>query len=603
MLLFAVWVIVFALSLFSPSLLDDADATHANAARTMLLSGDWVTLRVDGIRYLEKPPLPYWLVAISFELFGFNTFAAHLPLALAVLSLAWLTWTWSARAYGLRTAFYAALALETSAGVFLFTRIFIPEAILTFLLVSSLFAFLLAVEKNRAGYFYLSYGMLALAVLTKGLIAPVFFAAGLLPYLFLSGDWHRWKDFRLASGALLFLLIAAPWHVLAGLRNLGEGHPGPIPSPGNVHGFFWFYFVNEHVLRFLGRRYPHDYNKLPAVLYWILHPVWLFPWSLWLPTAVRGTLAQRRHVASQPLGFTFAKKTTLVLNSYAAFILLFFSLSTNQEYYTFPAYAPLLMLFAAALAQIESRREFRRWVLAGHVAFILIGLSIAGVLGYELWLSRRLPFVEDIGSMLAHRGVGDYTLSMSHFFDLTAQSFAALRLPAMLAAIAFALGPILAWILRLRRRDLSAFIAVALTSSFFLVGAHIALARFEPLLSSRALADSFNRYAAPNAADASAQLMLYGDQAYGSSVIFYTGRQALLVNGRSSSLLWGANWSDAPRVFLSDTELKSEWGSGKRKFLFVPQELRAEADAALAGRTYVVAEISGKALYTDRPLP
>ena len=91
-------------ALFSPSLLDDADATHANAARAMAQSGDWVTLKVNGLRYLEKPPLPYWLVATNYRLFGENVFATHLPLALSVLGCSILAWVWARRAYSERAA-------------------------------------------------------------------------------------------------------------------------------------------------------------------------------------------------------------------------------------------------------------------------------------------------------------------------------------------------------------------------------------------------------------------------------------------------------------------------------------------------------------------
>src|SRR5664279_788612 len=106
LLLLFYFAIHFA-ALFSPSLLDDADATHANAARAMAESGDWVTLKVNGLRYLEKPPLPYWLVAANYRLFGENVFATHLPLALSVLGCSILAWVWARRAYSERAAFYA----------------------------------------------------------------------------------------------------------------------------------------------------------------------------------------------------------------------------------------------------------------------------------------------------------------------------------------------------------------------------------------------------------------------------------------------------------------------------------------------------------------
>src|ERR1700761_8998397 len=176
-LLLLVFAAVHLAALFAPPLLDDADATHAVSAQPIALHGDWITLKVDGIRYLEKPPLPYWLVAIDYRLFGFNVFATHLPLTLGVLGLAILAWVWGRRAYGERAAFYAALGMLTSAGVFLFTRIFIPEVLLTLLLAFALYTFLIGLEDGKPSRFYLTWASLGLAMLAKGMVAPVFFCA------------------------------------------------------------------------------------------------------------------------------------------------------------------------------------------------------------------------------------------------------------------------------------------------------------------------------------------------------------------------------------------------------------------------------------------
>ncbi len=612
-----VFFAVYFVALFSPSLLDDADATHAQAAQHMAISGDYITLKVDGIRYLEKPPLPYWLAAMDYHLFGFNVFATHLPQTLAVLGCAMLAFFWGRRAYSERTAFYAALAFLTSIGVFLFTRWFIPESILTLLIALALYLFLTGLEDQRPSRIYATYAMLALAMLAKGLIAPVFFLGAVLPYLFLTGQYRRWREFQLLRGALLFLLIAAPWHILAGLHNPDQGHPvGNIPTFGNVHGFFYFYFINEHVLRFLGKRYPHDYNKQPSYVFWFSHLVWLFPWSLYWPAALRRAWRNRKNSASKTKQSsileqftceTFAKKSTLLLALYAGFILIFFSFSTNQEYYTYPAYFPLLLLTAVALADMEEEsagnihhdqaRGNLRWVLGAHAVFAWVGIMAALALGYGLWSSRHLPFVADIGTLLAHRDVGGYSLSMSHFFDLTGPSFAALRLPAALAAVALLFGPLLAWLLRARRRHLAATLATASTAAVFLIAAHIAFARFGPMMSSRAIADTVNRLAGPNDV-----LMLYGDQSYGSSVIFYTRRPAYLVHGRSTSMLWGSCYPDAPHIFLTDRDLMQTWGQGPRKFLFVAGDDRVHVEALLQGRFTQVQELSDKLLLTDRPL-
>ena len=385
----------------------------------------------------------------------------------------------------------------TSVGVFLFTRIFIPEVLLSLLLAFALYSFLTGLEDGKPIRFYFVWAALALGMLAKGMIAPVFFFLTVLPYLALTGDWRRWRQFRLFTGLLLFFAIAAPWHILAGLRNPGAGHPvGNIPSPGNVHGFFYFYFINEQVLRFLGKRYPVDYNKLPFALYWSLHLIWLFPWSLYLPVLLkRGWKLRDRllinlrprpyAVASRPA--VFRARTTWLLALFAAVILLFFSLSTNQEYYTYPAYFPLLLLVAGALAGEENLPASGRWLEAVHLALAVVGAAAAVALGYGLWSSRGLPSTSDIGALLAHRDVAGYTLSMSHLFDLTGPSFAALRLPAGLAAAGLLLGPLVAWLLRRQKHHFEATVSVAFTAAVFLIAAHIALVRFEPMLSSRAM--------------------------------------------------------------------------------------------------------------------
>ena len=133
-----VYVVVYLGSVFSPPLLDDADSTHAEAAREMFVSGDYVTLHINCIRYLEKAPLPYWLTAVSYRIFGINEFSTRLPMALSVLLLGVLAVLWGRRAFGERTGIYAGLFVYTSAGVFLFTRIFIPDVLLSLLIASAL---------------------------------------------------------------------------------------------------------------------------------------------------------------------------------------------------------------------------------------------------------------------------------------------------------------------------------------------------------------------------------------------------------------------------------------------------------------------------------
>jgi len=587
-----VFVAVYFGSLFSPALLDDADSTHAEAAREMFVSGDYVTLHVNGVRYLEKAPLPYWLVAFCYRIFGVNEFASRLPMALSVLLLGVLAVVWGRRAFGERAGIYAGLMVYTGAGVFLFTRVLIPDVLLSLLIAASLYFFLTALgSAGQAWRWYAGYACVALGVLTKGLIALAFPGGAAFLYLALTGEWRRWREFRLGSGLALFLLVAAPWHILAGLRNTG-GQGG--------HGFFWFYFVNEHFLRFLGRRYPRDYNKLPWTLYWSLHLVWLFPWSLYLPAAIRTVIDERKlsERGSQRLG-DFRARTRLLCWILAGLILIFFAISTNQEYYTFPAYFPLLMLLADGITRCEwsdCHLGVRKgWLRISAGALAAIGLAASATLLTLLWQSRHLPFEPDIGNVLATHNMDTDTLSTSHMLDLSYASFAALRLPAVLAAVALMVAPLLSFLLRLRRRHYAATWALGAGMAVFLVAAHIALGRFGPYLSSKDLAREIAVRARPQD-----RVMIYGDQAFGSSLLFYLQRPIDLVEGRTTSMWFGSTFPDAPKIYLSDADLQRDWAGTDRVFLFVPPHLRTKVDEHLPSK-FVVAEVSGKYVYSNRP--
>ncbi len=443
---------VYLGSAFSPALQDDVDTSHAEAAREMLTRGDFVTLHINGVRYLEKAPLMYWLVAGSFRVFGINDFAARLPTVAAMLLLVLLGMVWGSRAFGPRAGLYTGLFTATSVGYFLFTRVLIPEAILSLLIAASFYCLVCALSPSRAraGTGTPAYALLALAVLTKGLLALVVFGLTLPAYLAITGEWRRWREFHLFCGLLLFFVIAAPWHILAGLRN---------PGIRDHHGFFWFYFVNEHFLRFLGKRIPKDYNKLPGYLYWTLHLVWLFPWSLYLPLALRRLIAERtrwrtgKHPARTP---RFPRPHPLDLYPLGLGHPAVLRLLHQSGVLHLPRLSrDFLMLLASALAgeELDSGAKPSRWLLATSAVSVTVRLIFAAVLIAGLWSSRHLPFVPDIGEVLAQTNMDTDTLSMGHILNLTGQSFAALRLPAILAVVALVFGSLAELLLRLKRKN------------------------------------------------------------------------------------------------------------------------------------------------------
>ncbi len=279
--------------------------------------------------------------------FGAHTWSARLPLALYTLLLLLLVYALGARCFGDAMAgFYAALVLATSFGLFIFTRILIPDAMVCLWLTLAMLCFWRSLagstRANAAGF----AAACALGVLTKGLIGVVFPLLIVAVYLAMTRNLAHLRRWHPLLGALIFFAIAAPWHVAAGMANPTEGHPGALPTAGNVHGWYWFYFVNEHLLRYLNRRIPRDYDTVPLALFWGLLLVWMLPWSAFLGQALC-RVPLRRWWRRAPLNQT--EPARLLFFVWAAVPMLFFSFSTRQEYYVLPA-MPALALLARRLA-------------------------------------------------------------------------------------------------------------------------------------------------------------------------------------------------------------------------------------------------------------
>src|SRR5208337_3455224 len=208
-----------------PSLMDDVDAVQAQIARNMLTSHDWVTARLDGVVYLEKAPLVYWAIAASYEIFGVHDWAARIPIALSSIALCWLTMAFGAWAFGKRAGFYAGLCMATCIGLFLFTRILIPDVMLTFTVALSMWAMLRALdeeERHPHAWAFVLAASLGVGLLWKSLIGLLFPVAAGLVYLFVTRQLfvaRTWKRLHPFLGTAIILLIAVPWHILATLRN------------------------------------------------------------------------------------------------------------------------------------------------------------------------------------------------------------------------------------------------------------------------------------------------------------------------------------------------------------------------------------------------
>jgi hypothetical protein len=555
-----------------PSLMDDVDAVQAQIARNMLQSGDWVTARLDGVAYLEKSPLKYWMMAVSFAIFGAYDWAARIPIALSTVLLCWVTARFAAWAFGRRVGLYAGLVMATSVGLFLFTRILIPDVMLTLTITIALWGMLRALEEEErhpAAWAMAMWAAIGTGLLLKGLIAAAFPVATGLVYLGLTKQLlaaRTWRRLRVLWGLMLAVGIAAPWHVLATLKNPPYFDFTMHSEKGSYHGFFWFYFINEHVLRFLNLRYPRDYNTVPRAYFWLFHLLWFFPWSLYFPAAL--SLRYR--------GADRASRARLLCLCWAGFILTFFTFSTTQEYYSMPCYPALALLLGCAMASGHA------WLKWGTRAIgVVTALALAAICAI-LWMVRGLASPGDIASALSSNP-DVYTLSLGHMTDLTIQSFAYLRGPLVVAGIAFAVGTWGAW----RLRGTAATAALVAMMALFFHAARMALVVFDPYMSSRPLAAAL--LAAPPGK------LIVDDQYYTfSSVFFYTNRQAYLLNGRVNNLDYGSYAPDAPQdVFIDDAEFQRLWSSDSRYYLVVEGPTSGRLEQLVGKTRFHVERFSG----------
>src|SRR6185437_10085739 len=417
----------------------------------------------------------------------------------------------------------------------------------------------------------------ALAVLTRGPIGIVFPVGIIAAFITATRQWSRWRELHLFSSTAIFAAVAAPWHILAELR-----------SPG----FFWAYFVNENVNRALGTRQPHDYSALPLWLWWIAHLIWFFPWSLFLLLALKQFPSPRtwsRHLDAE-------SQTRLFLFLWAGFIFLFFSIEggSRMEYYSFGAWPAVALLLGLGLARSE--QTLRRSVLVMQRTLAAVGVCLALATTWVVWNASHVPTTGDISIHLQTHYPAYDKASLAHVLDLTPQAFADLRVPALVAAFSIAIALIAAWLIRERGGRESASLMVSLGMVGFIFAAQLAYKKFEPNLSSRALAADINRCFRPGD-----QIALLGDIRVAPTIPFYTHRPVWLYDATESNLRFGSRYPDAPKVFLTDKDFPSLWNGSRRVFLIVRDNQQSELlDHLPLGSAWLLAQTGGKDLYVNQ---
>jgi 4-amino-4-deoxy-L-arabinose transferase-like glycosyltransferase len=563
---------------------DDVDAAHALAAREMLHGGDKFVLHINGIRYLEKPPLQYWLVAACYSVLGVNEFATHLPSALSVILLVLLLYYFGREYFGWRAGLYAGLAACTSLGMFVYTRTMIPEPL--YALEFTLFFYLFLegwTGRISPGLACRSCAvLLALAVLTRGLIGLLLPVMGVACFLLLTGAWTRCREVPWKSCVLILLALALPWHIVVQVR---------------APRFFWFYFVNEHLLRAIGARYPHDTLGLPLLFWWAAHLVWFFPWIFFLPLALRGF----PRPSTWRSGLGAGDHARLLLLSWAAAVLVFFSITrTRSEYYSFGAWPAIALLIGAGIARAEEQND--SWLPRAQAALAGVGVVIACGLGVWFLAPSAASAGGNLTQMVLLKGIPWYQPRIAENFVALTKPMTGLRGPALVASCSLLAGVWAAFWFRRRNPSIQggykATLAVAAGMAGLLCSAGWAHAVLAPYLSSRDLAREVRRQLRPTDLVAT-----YGDFYLGSSFAFYLNRQLLLYDGRKNSLEFGSHDPDAPPIFYSDADFPRLWRGPQRVFLFLSTDSRSDVLSRLPSEnTYLLEESGGKAVYVNRPV-
>lgn len=537
------------------AILDDADAFYTHTAHQMVVRNDWVTPYANGIRFLDKPPLVYWMIAGSYKIFGVNDFATRFPTALFIFLAAVLLYKFGEKAAGRYCGLLSGIIFILSIGTLFFTLETLPDIYLVFSIAFSLYCFQIWYLKSQQGQHDLFsvlgfFAGLGGAVLAKSTIGAVFPCAIVVSFLIVSKSLPRVKITHFLLGVLFFLAIILPWHILAGLYN---------------QGFWQQYFINEQVMRFLGRRYPVDYVSVPRLIFWALLIGWLFPWSFFFPAA----WYQVKNLWRDKTATGVIVKLAVC---WVGVILLFFTASARLEHYIFPALPAFALLLGITISkfvtsplnanvQIKTQPGQHVWMNRALNAFGIIGiiftaLAVIVSILFAIYGNKIIP-----GSESTQHNKG-YTNLFSPVLDLPL----ALReqlVPLLISALTiFGLGLLFAWLSNRRNRQSYAVVALSVMVIGFGYLTLRSLHLCEELVSSKEFAVKLKELYQPGD-----QIVVIGDYETANSINYYTPLPLRLYDGMSSSLDHGMRYPDAPKMIVSQIDLDNMWKSNNRIFL------------------------------------
>jgi 4-amino-4-deoxy-L-arabinose transferase-like glycosyltransferase len=467
--LVALCLVLFSSGLGRRAIWDTDEGKHATTAKTMVQSGDWITPRLEGKPFYDKPPLFFWLVASSFSLLGFTELAARLPAALLGLATVLVTYGFGRQAIGPRAAFLGAVVLASTLEFVVLSNVVVHDIALVLCIAVALFAF----ERARdavapcVALLVLAYAAMGLGVVAKGPIGLLLPAGVIVLTALLRRELPRLREAMPLAGAAIVLLVALPWYVAVSLAD---------PE------YLSYFLVEKNLGSFFSRASSH-----PKPL-WFYGPVLLlgfFPWSSFLVAALA-------RLARRPARIDESRLYLLV---WTGFVFLFFSLATSKlETYLLPLFPPAALLvgdlWSETIGRVSAARP--RWLVAAQL--FLIGI-----------LACAVPFFWQAAT---RHPMYDAHLHRRHLLALSAILVGAAVLGSLLLA--------------LRRHAALFAVNALLMAAIVLYGLVVLIPVIDPYRSTREIARDLDRLLPPGE-----KLAFYHEVR--ESALFYTDREALLL--------------------------------------------------------------------------
>ncbi len=536
--------LLFSFMLGSRAFWEPDEGRYVEIPREMVATGNYVTPRLDGVIYLEKPVLFYWLESASIRLFGLNEWSMRLWPALLGLVGCIAVYLAGRQMYGRSAGLIAATVLSTNVLYYALARIITIDMPITALLSVSMLAFLLGTKEpegtRRRFLMWTFYAFAALAILAKGLIGIVFPGMVIGAWILIRNDWRLLRSMYLPSGLVLLLAIAAPWHILV-------AHANPT--------FLHYYFIRQHFERYLT---PVAHRYQPA---WFFIPIalaGLFPWTAFLFQALRRSL---------PASWSGLEKErdALYLILWAGLILAFFSFSDSKLIpYILPIFPPLAILVGRYLSpawygdKVPGLRTGLWTLLAASVAIAVLLIA-----------APQLTATDP--------KIGTYTTMLSPYLYAMAATVVA--------------GSIAALVLAYRGRPLRSLAVIAVMGALFLSILASGLPLMDSKNSVKALALDLKPLLEPHT-----EVMNY--HAYYQDLPAYIGRRVTIV-GFKGELAYGTTLENDSAWIIGDHTFWRRWQSPRTIYMLTTRKLYAQLRASGQGRFYLLARSGDNVLLTN----